>query len=544
MKKDGARYFGPYTRAGSLRETLRTLRRVFPYRTCTDHRMRTASRPCLDYQIRRCAGPCVGRVSPEDYRAMMEEMCLFLEGRQADLVSRLRERMEKAAAELEFEKAAELRDQLRALEDVMARQTMISTDMEDQDVVGYARSDRSAMVAVQVFFVREGKVVGRSGFILDDTGGRSGPDIIAAFLKQYYSDEAVFVPARVLVPEPLEDEEREPIEEWLSARRGRKVTVHRPQRGKRRELVRVANRNAVVFLQEEELRRLARSEDAYTRVTALQEALDLPRVPQRIEGYDISNIRGREAVGSMVVFIGGRPTPARYRRFRVRTKAEPDDYAMMQEVLFRRLRRLRRGTGGTEGEWALAERDGDTAPAERDGGAAPSERNRERGEDPDRLGPAPDLILIDGGKGHLAAAAEVLEDLGLDIPLVALAKEHEHLFLPGQADPLVLPEDSPALHLLRHIRDEAHRFAVGYHRLLRRKRARRSELDDVPGVGPARRTALLKAFGSARKVREARLEELAAVPGIGPAAARRIWEHFHGGRVPPAESEREDGGGG
>lgn len=512
MARDGARYFGPYTRAGSVRETLRTLRRVFPYRICSDHRLRTTKKPCLDYQIRRCAGPCVGAVTPEEYRAMMEEMCLFLEGRQSRLASRLKARMQEAAGRLQFEKAAELRDQLRAVEDVVERQSIILTDQEDQDALGYARDDESGTVAVQLFFIREGKVVGRDGFILDDAGGRSGAEVVTAFLKQHYGREAAVIPARILIPEPLDAEDREPIEAWLSALRGRKVVIHRPERGKRRDLVKLANRNASLLLREEAFRRPGRGEEAYARSVALAEALGLAMAPERIEGYDISNIHGHEAVGSMVVFSGGRPARESYRRFKVQSRAAPDDYAMMQEVIHRRFRRLRPEAEAAPGDDQVFDAD-------------------DRRSDADRLGPAPDLVLIDGGKGHLAAALEVLDDLGLDLPILALAKEHEHIFLPRRADPLVLPEEAPALHLLRHIRDEAHRFAVGYHRLLRRKAARRSELDDVPGVGPIRRTALLRAFGSAARVKQATLDELAAVPEIGPAAAERIWNHFHGGRA-------------
>jgi len=548
-RNDGARYFGPYTRAGSVRETLRTLRRVFPYRTCSDHRMKSARKPCLDYQIKRCAGPCAGAVTPEEYRSMMEEMCLFLEGRQSSLVSRLKSRMEEAAQSLEFEKAAELRDQLRAIEDVMERQSIILEKMEDQDVVGYAVNPATGAVAIQLFFVREGKVVGREGFIMENPAAQSGADIISAFLKRHYGHEAPFVPSRVLLPEKLPEEEARPIEEWLSTVKGRRVKLHRPARGPRRDLVELANRNAVALLQEEEFRRLARPEETYSRAVALGETLNLPTVPERIEGFDVSNIHGREAVGSMVVFLGGRPAPASYRRFKVRTKSEPDDYAMMQEVLYRRLRRLvgaeagveAGAEGGTEsvtetGVETLAETGTEARTGTVTAAETGTEAEGETGEagpappatEPDRFGPAPDLILIDGGKGHLAAALEVLDDLGLDLPILALAKEHEHVFLPGRRDPLILPGESPALRLLRHVRDEAHRFAVGYHRLLRRKSARRSELDDIPGVGPIRRTALLRAFGSASRVREAGLEDLAAVPEVGPAAARRIYDYFHG----------------
>jgi excinuclease ABC subunit C len=278
--------------------------------------------------------------------------------------------------------------------------------------------------------------------------------------------------------------------------------------------VELANQNAAVLAREEEIRREGGGEVAYARAVALGEVLGLAAAPERIEGFDVSNIQGREPVGSMVVFIGGRPAPEAYRRFKVQTKETPDDYAMMQEILYRRFRRLREAgkVAETPGEYAAA-------PAEPAGA--------------DRLGPAPDLILIDGGKGHLTVALEVLGDLGIDVPVLALAKEEEMVFLPGRPEPLGLPLNSPASHLLRHVRDEAHRFAVGYHRLLRRKKARQSELDDIPGVGPARRTALLRAFGTTKKIRAASAEELAAVPEIGKAAAKRIWEYLHGAAPAP-----------
>lgn len=497
MKRDGARYFGPYTRSGSLRETLRTLRRVFPYRVCSDHRLRNARRPCLDFHIGRCLGPCAGAVTPEEYRAMMEELCLFLEGRRTKLVSRLKARMEEEAARLRFERAAELRDQIRAIEDVSEKQAAILTTMEDQDALGYARAEESGLAAVAVLNVREGKLVGRTGFFLDEARGASGTDVLAAFLKQHYGQRAGFIPERILLPEELPSEEAEPIGAWLGSLAGRPVRIASPKRGPARRLVDLARQNAVVLLREELARRQTGSEAAYARAAALAEALGLEAPPDRIEAYDISSIHGHEAVGAMVVFVGGRPAPAGYRRFRVRREGRPDDYAMMQEVLFRRFRRL--------------------------SGEEPAEDGL------DGFGPAPDLVIIDGGKGHLAAAAEVLEDLDLDIPVAALAKEREEVFVPGRPEPLDLEPDSPAGLLLRHIRDEAHRFAVGYHRLLHRKVSRRSELDDIPGVGPARRTALLRAFGSVAGVKAAREEELAAVKGVGPAAARRIWEYLHGG---------------
>jgi excinuclease ABC subunit C len=541
LKRDGARYFGPYTRAGSLRETLRTLRRVFPYRVCSDHKMKTVTRPCLDFHIRRCAGPCAKAVSPDDYRAMMEELCLFLDGRRASLEARLRSRMQEAAADLKFERAAELRDQLRAIQDVLEKQAIISPTMDDQDIVGYARGQVSGVVVVAILAMREGKVISRTGFVLQDAAGQPGPDIVAAFLKQHYGQTATFIPGRVLIPEPLPGEDAGPIGEWLSSLKGRRVVLQRPVRGERGHLVELANQNAAVLAREEEIRREGGGEVAYARAVALGEVLGLAAAPERIEGFDVSNIQGREPVGSMVVFIGGRPAPQAYRRFKVQTKETPDDYAMMQEILYRRFRRLRETGKVAEApaEYAAQPAEYAAQPAEyaaqpAEYAAQPADYAAAPVEAPagpagaDRLGPAPDLILIDGGKGHLTVALEVLGDLGIDVPVLALAKEEEMVFLPGRPEPLGLPLNSPASHLLRHVRDEAHRFAVGYHRLLRRKKARRSELDDIPGVGPARRMALLRAFGTTKKIRAASAEELAAVPEVGKAAARRIWEHLHG----------------
>lgn len=576
-KRDGARYFGPYTRPGSLRETLRTLRRVFPYRICTDYKMRTAKRPCLDYQIRRCSGPCVGGVTPEDYRAMMEEICLFLEGRRSSLAKRIQAHMSEAAEGLEFERAAELRDQLRAVQDVMEKQAIVAPALEDEDAVGYAPAPRpvaaaafgaatpppegqpvpepasSGLASVAVFKVREGKVVDRVGFFLEEAAGRPGSDILAAFIKQHYGQEAAFIPARILLPEALPEEEKGPIEEWLSSLKGSRVVLQHPGRGARRDLVSLAGQNAATLLREEEFRRQTGSETAYARAVALGEVLGLPAVPERIEGYDVSNIQGREAVGSMVVFLEGRPAPGAYRRFRIRTKSEPDDYTMMQEILYRRFRRLRDQDGDQSAD--APPEPTDAAAIGRDGtpgrGGLPyagesdtfAEQPATAAEALDRLGPAPDLVLIDGGKGHLAVALEVFKDLDLELPVLALAKEEEEVFLPGRPDPLDLPQNSSALHLLRHVRDEAHRFAVGYHRLLRRKVARKSELDDIPGVGPVRRTALLRAFGSTKKIREASVEDLAAVPEVGKVAAQRIWNYFHGGAPgcgPGEVEEREE----
>jgi excinuclease ABC subunit C len=424
MEQDGARYFGPYTRAQALAATLKAIRRIFPFRTCGDHRLATARRPCLHHDLGRCPAPCSGKVTREEYLANLRELCLFLDGRGDHVLRRLRERMGRAAESLEFERAAELRDQLRALEQVVERQKMIFNTQEDLDALGLEVAGHEA--CVQVFLVREGKLVGRESFLL--TAADSPPaEIVTAFLKQHYGAVDSAPPPLILVPAVLPTAERAPIESWLGIRRGARVRVVRPLRGPKRGLVDLATANARRALAEAGV--TARWEEQLT-AGALEEIgdiLGLDRAPSRIEAFDVSGFHGEETVASRVVFEGGRPLKAGYRRYRLSGARGRDDCFMLQEVLHRRFR---------------------------------------RGEAP------PDLVLVDGGKGQLSAAREVLAHLGLDrLPVVALAKEHEHLFVPGRPDPVVLPDASPALRLIRQLRDEAHRFAVTYHRVLRRRRS-------------------------------------------------------------------------
>jgi len=507
MKRDGARYFGPYTRSGSLRETMRTLRKVFPYRICTDHRMRTAKRPCLDLQIRRCLGPCAGAVTPEDYRAMMEELCLFLEGRRGDLKSRLEARMAEAAENLRFEQAAEFRDKLKAVHDVTEKQAIISSSQEDQDILGYRTSPESGSAAIAILHVREGKVVDRTGFIVDYAAGQAGPDLIASFLKQHYAHGAPFVPSRIEVPEPLPDDERGPLEEWLTSLKGRRVVVHHPLRGARRRLVELANQNAALIFHEDEFRRKAGAEAAYARAVALGQALGLDRVPQRIEGFDISNIMGDQSVASMVVVEAGQPKKSDYRKFRIKSVTGANDFASMQEALVRRY-------GSPSGEL---------------GGTARGEPGRTTRGEPSRTMdlPLPDLILIDGGLGQLAAAMEGLRRTGhADLPILGLAKargdKEERVFLPGRKNPIILHASSPATHLLQRVRDEAHRFAVTYHRKLRGKALIASCLDQIAGVGEVRRKRLLKEFDSLEQIATATDEQLREAAGVDARTAAEI----------------------
>jgi excinuclease ABC subunit C len=488
QEKDGARYFGPFTNARSVRQTLDLLKKLFPYCTCNVCLTRKQGRPCLDYYIHRCLAPCLGRVTPQEYRRVVDQVTLFLEGKQERVLRGMRREMERAAARLEFERAAVLRDRIQAVERVTEKQKITSTDLADQDVIALAEADGEA--CVQVFFVRSGKLIGREHFILEGAQDEEPGQLLSGFLKQFY-DSASYIPPVILLQEPVE--ERALMERWLWERRGRKVTLRVPCRGEKKKLVEMVAQNARETLQQLRVRWLADRNKTITAIQELQEYLDLPALPQRIECYDISNIQGTSAVGSMVVFINGQPKPPHYRRFRIKGVEGADDYAMLREVLRRRFRRGREpddGQGTTEA-WSHH----------------------------------PDLVIVDGGKGQLGAALEAMEECGVqDIPAVGLAKEREELFAPGVSEPIVLPPNSQGLYLVQRIRDEAHRFALAYHVKLRQKRALESTFDRVPGIGPKRKKALIRRFGSLQKAREAPLDEIAAVPGMTHSLARRVKE--------------------
>jgi excinuclease ABC subunit C len=495
LVSDGSRYFGPYASASSVDEAMNLIRRLFPFRTCTlDIRegQRALRRPCLLYHIKRCQGPCIEAVDRASYRADIAQVELFLEGRQETLVRELRREMAAASGRTEYERAAALRDKVRAIERTMEDQKMAAFARTELDALGMARS--GAQAAVQVFAVRAGKLVGRDVYVLETPAEAADDEALAGFVLQYYS-RSTSVPPAILVPElPAEPAD---LEAFLADRRGHRVRLHVPERGEKRRLVDLAARNAADFLAREQARWLADEGKTLVALEELAAALGLPGPPLRIECYDISTIQGRETVGSMVVFEDGKPRTGAYRRFRIRDVDGQDDFASHAEMLRRRLHRVKAGEEGSAEElrWAL-----------------------------------PDLIIVDGGKGQLAADVAVLEDLGLtEIPVAGLAKEREELFLPGRPDPVVLPPTSSALYLVQRIRDEAHRFAITYHRDLRRKAAVKSAFDDLPGVGPARRRALLRTFGSAKRVREAPVEQVAAVPGIGPVLAARIKAHLEAG---------------
>src|SRR5579875_158217 len=462
---DGARYFGPFTDAESVRSTLDTLNRL---------------------------SPCIGAVAPETYRALIDDTIAFLEGKHQAALDRLRAEMEAAAEALQFEQAAALRDRIRAAEKIIRQQAIVSQSRIDQDVIGFARD--GSHVCVQVFYIREGRLVGRDYFPLEGAADADDRTIVTSFVQQHYG-AATQLPAVVLLP--AEPEDRPTLEQWLGEQAGHRVKLRVPRRGGDLRLIALATENAQEALERQKVEWLSDSARTTGALLELQEHLGLRAVPERIECYDISNIQGAHAVGSMVVFEGGRPKKADYKRFQIKTVEGPNDFASMAEVLTRRFKRLR---------------DGQMARAQSPGAAVESSWDK-----------VPDLVIVDGGRGQLNVALQVLASLELfAIPVVGLAKEHEELYLPGHAEPLRLPEGSPALFLVQRIRDEAHRFAITYHRQLRGKRTLHSRLDDIRGIGPKRRKALLQAFGSWRGVKAASVDELAAVPGMTRRTAELV----------------------
>jgi excinuclease ABC subunit C len=486
MLADGARYFGPYTSSAAMRQTLALLRRIFPYLTCKRKITGSDERSCLYHHIGRCLAPCIGAVSKDDYRDMMQQVCLFLEGKGEEVLASLRQRMETAAENMEFERAANLRDQIDAVERVIERQRVVSASLVDQDAIAIAREDGE--VCTQVFFVRSGKLVGHEYFLMEGGGDVEEPEILSSFLKQFYN-HAAHVPPEILLP--AEIEENQVIERWLTERRGGKVSLRVPRRGQKRKLLEMVEENARETLSHLLAREQIERTRALSGLNDLQTQLGLHGPPLRIEAYDISNLQGVAATGSMVVFAAGAPAKSEYRRFKIRAAQGPDDYAMMQQVLRRRFRRAAAEERETQGSWAQI----------------------------------PDLIVVDGGKGQLNAALEVLAEQGLEgVPIIGLAKAREEIFTPAESEPVVLPRDSEALHLLQRLRDEAHRFAIVYHKAVRRSQSLSSILEEIPGIGPRRRRALLKRFTSLDAIRKASLEELSSVEGMNENMARRVLE--------------------
>jgi len=545
-KRKDTRYFGPYAHAYAIRETLDLLLRSFPIRTCTDakmHRHELLGRPCLLFHIERCCAPCVGSVDEARYRELVGDLMGFLEGDTRPVVSRLEAEMREAAAELEFERAARLRDRLASVRLAIERQQMVTDAAEDLDAIGYEEDELVA--AVQILHVRRGRVVGRHGLLFEKVEPLTEAQLVARVLEQHYAETPLGVPRTILVP--LEPEDRPTYEAWLATLRDGRVEVRVPQRGRKRELLTTARQNAAEQLNRHRLRR---SSDLTSRAVALEElqgALGLAEAPLRIECYDMSHLQGTDYVGSMVVLEDGLPKRSDYRRFKVSAVQGNDDYGAMHEVLTRRLRHLAAASAGSAEapqDWAAPARGSGVLappPAEKGGEEELSEIGRRRRSS--RFAYPPQLLLIDGGKGQLNVAVKVLEELGLTgrIAVASLAKRLEEVYVPSRPDPVVIPRDSEAIYLLQQARDEAHRFAIGFHRELRGKRMTRSALDGVPGLGPTRRKRLLRELGSLKAVQAASLEELKGLAWLPDAVAEAVYEHLHSSRRPGRGAGRGDG---
>jgi excinuclease ABC subunit C len=523
MEDDGSRYFGPYASASSVRKTLDLLNKLFPFRSCTKEITGTDPRPCLDFHINRCLGPCIGAVATEEYRHTVDQAILFLEGKEKVVIRDIKQKMWDAAGSQQYERATFFRDQLSAIEKVTEEQKVVSTRLVDEDVIAFARAANEAWA--EVFFIRGGRLLGRDSFLLEGVLDEADGDVLASFVKQFYTSSPV-VPSRILTETPINDGEA--IVEWLAERRGGgRVQLVVPQRGEKRRLIQMVAQNALQGLEALRVKVLATEDATQRAMEELKEQLNLPRLPERIECYDISNTQGTNSVGSMVVFKDGQPQRAHYRRFRIKTVEGANDFASMQEVLRRRFKR-----SGAVGQ-AAEEYASNKEQAAEAISAFLKERNDtskagdERAGKNDSFGVLPDLVLIDGGKGQLNAAAEVMRvELGLHhIPLASLAKQQEELFVPDVPESIMLPRTSPALYLVQRARDEAHRFAISYHRNLRQKTGMESVMDIVPGIGPKRKKMLMRHFGSVQKIRDASTDEIAAVPGMTRRLAEKMKEY-------------------
>jgi excinuclease ABC subunit C len=553
--QDGAAYFGPYPGMGTVYETIELLDKLFPFRTCDKEITGKDSRPCVQYFLHRCLGPCASLAEKAAYNDAIKQVVLFLDGKQAALIKSMRKKMEQAAENLEFERAAVFRDRIRTLERVLEQQKVFTTANTDQDVIAFAQNNNEA--CVQVFFIRGGKLLGREHFFLEGAADSTPGEILEGFLGQFY-DEAAYVPANVLLQHDVSDADI--IQSWLRERRGNKVSITVPRRGEKHDLVQMAARNATETLEQYRLRWLSDEQKGTAALTELQQVLNLPVWPQRIECYDVAHLQGTDTAGAMVVFEQGLPKKKEYRRFKIKTSGN-DDYASMAEMLGRRFRRPAASGSTIERAGALAlARAGarrDPAPGADHEAAVRSEEDVSNATTDARLGDSieeiavkerrleadgasaatswqesewavlPDLVVIDGGKGQLASAHAVLREAGLtDVPIISLAKRIEEIFLPGRPTSIILPPTSEGLKLLQRIRDEAHRFSNSYNKKLGSKRATRSRLDMVPSIGPVRKKALLRHFGSLQAIKAASVEDLLAVKGMDRAAALSLKEHL------------------
>lgn len=545
-QRDGNRYFGPYTNSGAVDATLDLLNKLFAFRTCrydasnwappregeppAGWKQKLLSRPCTQYFIHRCVAPCVGYASREEYDAIIQQVIFFLEGKHDEVLKELHRKMEAAAENLNFEEAARIRDRIKAVENILEKQRIINTEgQDDQDVIALASGDDET--CAQVFFFRSGKLVGREYFILQGTRESTPGEIMASFMQQFY-ETSPHVPSEIIVE--VEPDDRTIMQNWLRERRKQTataqgsstVTISVPKRGDKVRLIEMVKQNAQEVLEQQRIKWLTDSQKTQMALEEIQAALNLVAPPQRIECYDISNTQGTNSVGAMVVFEGGRPKNSEYRRFKIKTVEGPNDFASHQEVLRRRFRKVNaQNTGGQEAEIS-AEGSPQAACPPNEEGTVTAEQIEQSSAEMAHDWRLPDLIIIDGGKGQLSAAMEVMQELHLDIPTVGLAKENEEIFIPGSPDPIILPRNSQGLYLVQRIRDEAHRFGITYHRKLRSDRTFKSILDEIPGIGPKRKQALLKHFGSVRAISAASIDELAALDGMTRDAAEKVKEYI------------------
>lgn len=557
MDDDGARYFGPFTAVWAVHETLDTLRKIFPYLTCDREITGKDKRACLYYDIGLCLAPCIGAASRDEYRGMIDRLSQFLQGHSEEVTENIHDKLQGAAENLEFERAAVYRDQLQAIARITEHQKVVSPQMVDQDVIAFAKDDGNA--CVQIFFIRAGKLLGREYFVLEGTQDANNDDVLSSFVQQFY-DQAAYVPPEILLPEMID--EAKIIESWLK-QKGSTTTIRVPHNGNGgRELLNMAEENARITLETIKQQWLADKTKHLQAVEELQQALEMASPPLRMECYDISNIQGTNSVGAMVVFENGAAKKSDYRKFKIKTVIGANDFASLQEMLRRRFKRYQDAKKAEQGagEWTEAEsvepgaESGErqvtieTGAIQRDEPpisepqppvAAPKSKIKkqkvkiplskgihtaERKND-ESWARMPDLVIIDGGKGQLHAAQEVFREMGIEgVKLISLAKREEEVFTPGHTDSLRLPKNSAALHLLQRIRDEAHRFGITYHRSLRAKKGLHSQLDAIPGIGPRRRRALLQKFGSLDAIRDAGIEELMQVDGMTKSAAIKLKE--------------------
>ncbi|MCG8514002.1 MAG: excinuclease ABC subunit UvrC [Halanaerobiales bacterium] len=482
VKNDGARYYGPFTDVNSIYKTINLLKDLFSLRSCKKNLLvgKPENRPCLNYHIGKCVGPCIAAIDSRAYHQLVDQVSLFLSGQHEQLLKKVEREMYQAAQQKNFEKAARLRDSIRAFKSISTQQKVMSGKNIDQDVIALA-IDQEDNTCGQILMIRNGRLIGQDYYLIEGSKDETKAGIMESFLQQYY-DQAIQLPDQILLENRIEQTEL--LEMWLKGKRGKKVEILVPERGEKKRLVEMAGRNAWENLKKELIRQKYQDTRTVKAVIELGEYLNLDRKPEQIEGFDISNIQGSDPVASMVVFKGGLPSKQDYRRFKIKTVEGPNDFAMMQEVVERHYRRI----------------------------------IQEKGK-------LPDLILIDGGKGQLSAAFEILSSLGLtELPIIGLAKKEEEIFLPGKSEPVIIPKNSPALHLLQRIRDEAHRFALSYHRKLRSRRLTYTMLDHIPGVGPIRRQALLQHFGSLGAIKKANIGKLKEVEGISSKTARIIYD--------------------